>query len=156
MSVFTLARQPIRARKVTFAAAFVAVFAGSALITTSGVLFDSGLRAGIPPQRYADAAVVVTADQIASTEDGITQRFAERGPLPVARADDIARVPGVASVVPDVGISFSLTRTAQPTVPPLPYAGILAAAALVGWGAIAIPTRFALRPAAVAAMRVGD
>ncbi|WIX92196.1 hypothetical protein [Amycolatopsis sp. DG1A-15b] len=36
---------------------------------------------------------------------------------------------------------------------PLLYAGILA---LAGWGAIAVPTRFALRPAAVAAMRVGD
>jgi putative ABC transport system permease protein len=41
-------------------------------------------------------------------------------------------------------------------VPPLRYLGIVAAAALIGWGAIALPTRFALRPAAVAAMRVGD
>jgi putative ABC transport system permease protein len=62
----------------------------------------------------------------------------------------------LAALPPLVGISLSLTGTALPAVPPLVYAGILAAAALVGWGAIAIPTRFALRPAAVAAMRVGD
>jgi putative ABC transport system permease protein len=42
------------------------------------------------------------------------------------------------------------------TALPLLYAGILAAAALAGRGVIAVPTRFVLRPAAVAAMRVGD
>jgi putative ABC transport system permease protein len=42
------------------------------------------------------------------------------------------------------------------TALPLLCAGILAAAALAGWGAIAVPARFALRPAAAAAMRVGD
>ncbi|MFJ7217685.1 FtsX-like permease family protein [Amycolatopsis sp. NPDC098790] len=108
MSVFALARRNIRARKATFAAAFVAVFAGSALITASGVLLDSGLRAGIPPQRYAPAAVVVTAPQSESTEDGVGQRFAERVPLPVARAGEIARVPGVAAVVPDVSATVVL------------------------------------------------
>ncbi|NBH02348.1 ABC transporter permease, partial [Amycolatopsis sp. SID8362] len=62
----------------------------------------------------------------------------------------------LAALPPLVGISLGLTGTAMPTVPPLVYAGIVAAAALVGWGAIAVPTRFALRPAAVAAMRVGE
>ncbi|NBH12168.1 ABC transporter permease, partial [Amycolatopsis sp. SID8362] len=108
MSVFALARQSIRARKATFAAAFVAVFAGSALITASGVLLDSGLRAGIPPQRYAQAAVVVTAPQSESTRGDLEQRFAERVPLPVARAGEIARVPGVSAVVPDVSATVVL------------------------------------------------
>ncbi|WP_318307714.1 ABC transporter permease [Amycolatopsis solani] len=108
MSLFALARQNIRARKTTFAAAFVAVFAGSALITASGVLLDSGLRAGIPPQRYAPAAVVVTAPQTESTSDDVDQRFTERVPLAVARAGEIARVPGVAAVVPDVSATVVL------------------------------------------------
>jgi len=116
MSVFALAWQTIRARRSAFAAAFVAVFAGSALITASGVLLESGLRSGIPPQRYAAAAVVVTAQQSISTDDDVEQRFAERVPLPVARAADIARVPGVAAVVPDVSVPAGL-RGAAGSVP---------------------------------------
>jgi putative ABC transport system permease protein len=112
MSVFALARRTIRARRATFAAAFVAVFAGSALITASGILLESGLSAGIPPQRYAAAAVVVTAGQLASTEDGAGERYGERVPLPVARIADITRVPGAASVVPDVSTAASLRGAA--------------------------------------------
>ncbi|WP_410672173.1 FtsX-like permease family protein [Amycolatopsis sp. cmx-4-68] len=112
MSLFALARQTIRARRTAFAAAFVAVFAGSALITASGILLDSGLRSGIPPQRYAAAAVVVTAEQTMSVAGEPAQRFAERVPLPVARAADIARVPGVAAVVPDVSVRAGLRGTA--------------------------------------------
>jgi putative ABC transport system permease protein len=112
MSVFALARRTIRARRTAFAAAFVAVFAGSALITASGVLLESGLRSGVPPQRYAAAAVVVTAEQAVSTAQEPDQRFAERVPLPVSRAGDIARVPGVASVVPDVSVTAGLRGAA--------------------------------------------
>ncbi len=67
MSMFALAWKTIRARRTELAAAFVAVFAGSALITASGVLLESGLRSGVPPQRYAAAAVVITAEQTRST-----------------------------------------------------------------------------------------
>ncbi|WP_410614245.1 ABC transporter permease [Amycolatopsis sp. lyj-109] len=115
MSMFALAWQTIRARRTAFAAAFVAVFAGSALITASGVLLESGLRSGIPPQRYATAAVVVTAEQALSTADEPDQRFAERVPLPAARAADIARVPGVAAVVPDVSVRAGLRGPAGST-----------------------------------------
>jgi len=114
--MLSLAWQTIRARRTAFAAAFVAVFVGSALITASGILLDSGLRSGVPPQRYASAPVVVTAKQSISTAEGVEQRFAERVPLPVERADEIARVPGVASAVPDVSVAAGLQDGAG-TVP---------------------------------------
>jgi putative ABC transport system permease protein len=106
--MFSLAWQTIRARRAVFTAAFVAVFCGSALITASGVLLDSGERAGIPPERYAGAPVVVTAPQTVSTVNGMDQRFAERVPLPAGRADEIARVPGVRSAVGDVSVRAAL------------------------------------------------
>ncbi|ONI92466.1 peptide ABC transporter permease [Saccharothrix sp. ALI-22-I] len=102
--MFSLAWQTIRARRASFAAAFVAVFLGSALITASGVLLDSGVRAGIQPQRYAAAPVLVTAGQTVSTEVGVEQRFAERVPLPLGLVDEIARVPGVSEAVGDVSV----------------------------------------------------
>jgi putative ABC transport system permease protein len=106
--MFAFARQTIRARRGVFAAAFVAVFCGSALLTTSGVLLESGLSAGIAPQRYAAAPVVVTAPQAVSTKDGPDQRFAERVTLPAARADQIAQVPGVRAAVGDVSVRTGL------------------------------------------------
>lgn len=115
MSVFFLAQRTIRARTSAFAAAFVAVFAGSALITASGVLLESGLRGGLPPQRYAAAAVVVTAPQSMSVPGDVDQWFSERAPLPVARAADISRVPGVAAIVPDVSVT-AVVRGSGPVV----------------------------------------
>ncbi|GHF74071.1 putative ABC transport system permease protein [Amycolatopsis bartoniae] len=102
--MFSLAWKTIRARRGSFAAAFVAVFCGSALITASGVLLDSGLRSGIAPERYAAAPVVVAAGQDVS----FGQRFAERVPLSVERVADVARVPGVRAAVGDVSVQAGL------------------------------------------------
>jgi putative ABC transport system permease protein len=108
VSVFSLAWKTIRARRGSFAAAFVAVFCGAALITASGVLLESGISAGIAPQRYAGAPVVVTAPQTVSTKDGTDERFAERVTLPAAHVDEIARVPGVRAAVGDVSVQTGL------------------------------------------------
>ncbi len=116
IDVFSMAWRMIRARRGSFAAAFVAVFCGSVLITGSGVLLDSGLRAGAAPQRYATAPVVVTAQQVLPVTEDMDQRFAERVPLPVSRADEIARVPGVQSVVDDVTVRAGL-RSPGGTLP---------------------------------------
>jgi putative ABC transport system permease protein len=125
--VFSLSWQMIRAHRAGFAAAFVAVFFGSALITVCGVLIDSGQRAGIPPERYAAVPVVVTAPQSVTDKDGMAQRFAERVPLPASRAEAIARVPGVRSAIGDVSVQTGL-RTAGGTVPLVAH----------GWSAIGL------------------
>jgi putative ABC transport system permease protein len=108
VSVLSLAWRTIQGRKAGFVAAFVAVFCGAALITACGVLVDSGLRAGIPPQRYAAAPVVVAADQTAPVSGDTAQRFAERVPLPAADVDRIARVPGVRTAVGDVSVTVGV------------------------------------------------
>ncbi|GAB2785784.1 ABC transporter permease [Amycolatopsis magusensis] len=114
--MFSLAWQSIRNRRGAFAAAFVAVFFGSALITASGVLLESGLRAGMPPQRYATAPVVVTAIQSVPTPDGLSQRFGERVPLRAGLTEEIARVPGVQAAIGDVSVDVAL-RHGGGTVP---------------------------------------
>ena len=102
--MLSLAWQTIRARKAGFIAPFVAVFFGSVLITMAGVLLESGLRAGVPPQRYAPAAVVVTAPQAEAVKEDQDVRFAERVPLAANRVADIARVPGVRAAYGDVTV----------------------------------------------------
>jgi putative ABC transport system permease protein len=115
-SMFSLAWQTIRGRRVGFIAPFIAVFFGSVLITACGVLLDSGLRAGIPPQRYASAPVVVTAAQSPAGPHDVDARFSERVPLPEARVGQIAQVPGVRTAVGDVSVNSGL-RTPGTTRP---------------------------------------
>ncbi|GAB3881280.1 hypothetical protein GCM10029964_037100 [Kibdelosporangium lantanae] len=102
--MLSLAWQTIRARKAGFVAPFVAVFFGAVLITMAGVLLESGVRAGVPPQRYAPAAVVVTAPQAESVKDDMDARFAERVPLAAGRVADVARVEGVRAAYGDVTV----------------------------------------------------
>lgn len=115
-SMFFLAWQTVRGRRAGFAAAFIAVFFGSALITASGMAVDSGLRAGIPPQRYAWAPVVVSAAQSPPGQHDPDARFSERVPLPETRVGQIAQVPGVRAAVGDVSVTAGL-RTSETTVP---------------------------------------
>lgn len=115
-AMFSLAWQTIRGRRAGFVAAFIAVFFGSVLITACGVLLDSGLRAGIPPQRYTSAPVVVTAAQSPSGPHDLDARFSERVPLPETRVGQVARVPGVRAAVGDVSVTSGL-RTPETTLP---------------------------------------
>ncbi|AXB42860.1 ABC transporter permease [Amycolatopsis albispora] len=114
--MLSLAWRTIRARRGAFAAAFVAVFFGSALITASGVLLESGLRAGVSPLRYAAATVVVTAEQEVTTEDGLNQRFGDRVPLAADTAGRIAAVPGVRAAIGDVSVRAALRGGSFPLV----------------------------------------
>ncbi|GGP55130.1 FtsX-like permease family protein [Saccharothrix coeruleofusca] len=109
MSVRLLALASIRHRWGGFAGVFVAVLCASALITALGVLFESGLRAGVAPQRYAGAAVVVGGRQAVPDEAGIEVPLVERVPLP---ADAVGRV----AVVP--GVDRAIGETAVPVVVP--------------------------------------
>jgi putative ABC transport system permease protein len=107
--MLSLAWSMIRTRKGGFAAVFIAVFCGSAVITGSGILLDSGARIAVAPERYAGAAVVAGANQVLPVEgDDVDPRFAERVTLPADRAAEIAKVPGVRAAVGDVGFRIGV------------------------------------------------
>jgi putative ABC transport system permease protein len=126
------AKATIRHRKGPFVGMFVAVLFAAALVTALGVLFESGLRAGVPPQRYAGAAVVVGAQQSIPVEEDIDLPFSERVPLPTSVVDRVAGVPGVAKAVGD--LTVPVTIDGRPV-------------AAHGWSAAAI-TPFSLRDGA--------
>ncbi|MEW2622342.1 ABC transporter permease [Streptomyces sp. NPDC048106] len=113
------ALRTVRARKAGFLGAFVALMCAAALISACGSLLDTGLRGTIRTERYAATPLLVSADQnvhqtIVKHKHGKTKvkdkakPLAERAWLSERLRDRIARVPGVARVVPE------LTFPAQP------------------------------------------
>ncbi|WP_328298644.1 ABC transporter permease [Streptomyces sp. NBC_00435] len=58
-----LARAALRFRPAAFAGTFVALLMTVAIVSACGVLLETGIRAGVPPTRYAEVPVVVAADQ---------------------------------------------------------------------------------------------
>lgn len=107
--MFSLAWSTIRARRGGFVAAFVALFFGAAVITASGVLLESGLRSGVPAERYAAAAVVAGGGQSLDVPDNPSVPFAERVLLPTGTADQVARVPGVRKAVPERSVEVTVS-----------------------------------------------
>ncbi|ONI76013.1 ABC transporter permease [Actinosynnema sp. ALI-1.44] len=103
-----LAWKTIKGRRGGFVAAFIAVFCGSAAVTASGILLESGFGGGVATERYAAAAVVVGADQSLPLPEDIDPAFGERVTLPASRVADVAKVPGVASAVGDIGFAANL------------------------------------------------
>ncbi|GAB1509600.1 ABC transporter permease [Actinophytocola sp. KF-1] len=106
--MFEHAKATIRHRKGPFAGMFVAVLAAAALLTALGVLFESGLRSGVPPQRYAGAPVVVGAPQAIPVVEDLDQPYSERVPLPVGTVEEVAAVPGVAKAIGDVTVPVTV------------------------------------------------
>ncbi|MGW5707191.1 FtsX-like permease family protein [Amycolatopsis japonica] len=100
--MWDLAWQTTKTRLSGFVGAFVAILCGTALVAGCGVLMESGLRAGVPTQRYADAAVIVGGGQTVAPPgtgalDG--QQVAEQATVPVTLTGAITAVPGVRGVV---------------------------------------------------------
>ncbi|MFF4319967.1 FtsX-like permease family protein [Streptomyces sp. NPDC001568] len=58
-----LARAAVRFRPAAFVGTFVALFMTVAIVSACGILLESGLRASLPPTRYATVPVVIAADQ---------------------------------------------------------------------------------------------
>ncbi|MGI8451586.1 MAG: ABC transporter permease, partial [Streptosporangiaceae bacterium] len=106
--MLSLAVSMIRNHKAGLAGVFAAVLFGSAVMTACGILIESGLRGGFPPERYAAASVVVGAPHSLPVLGGQAQPYTERVPLPAGRIGQIARVPGVRTAVGDVGVAVSL------------------------------------------------
>ncbi|MGV9880897.1 FtsX-like permease family protein [Streptomyces sp. NPDC003006] len=104
-----LARAAVRFKPAAFAGTFVALMMASLIVAACGILLETGLRASVPPVRYAGAPVVAAADQEAHFATGSgAERSETATPLPDrARLDDslvakAAAVPGARTAVADV------------------------------------------------------
>ncbi|MCG0067806.1 MULTISPECIES: ABC transporter permease [Streptomyces] len=103
-----LARAAVRSRPASFAGTFVALMMAALIVSACGILLETGVRASVPPERYAKAPVVAAADQYARLVTGSGDSRAESAvPLPdrarldAALAGKAARVPGAVAAVPD-------------------------------------------------------
>ncbi|MFI5854794.1 ABC transporter permease [Streptomyces parvulus] len=103
-----LARAAVRFKPASFAGTFVALVMSALIVAACGILLETGVRASVPAERYANAPVVAAADQsarvVADTVDGPEETTF---PLPdTARVDAglaarAARAPGAAAAVAD-------------------------------------------------------
>ncbi len=108
MTVRDIARKTIKGRKAGFIGAFLAVLLASVLVTSLGVLVESGLRGGLPPQRYAGADVVVSGVQALPVAEDADIALPERVRLPADVVAAVADVPGVAEAAGDVNVPVSV------------------------------------------------
>ncbi|MEV7613590.1 FtsX-like permease family protein [Streptomyces sp. NPDC089799] len=101
-----LARAAVRFRPAAFVGTFVALLMTVAIVSACGILLESGARAALPPTRYADAPVVVAADQQVHLTVGSGEgAFTDSRPVPDRARLDAAlldRLSGVGRAVPDV------------------------------------------------------
>ncbi|MGC8919225.1 FtsX-like permease family protein [Streptomyces sp. PG2] len=136
-----LAREAVRFRPASFAGTFLALLMSALIVSTCGILLETGLRASVPPERYASAAVVAAADQNEYVVTGSGEdEEREATPLPdTARLDAglaarAAGVPGVAAAVADVTFPVRTAHAdAGSGVRELPVPGGVLTAH--GWGA---------------------
>ncbi|MET9261679.1 FtsX-like permease family protein [Amycolatopsis sp. NPDC004079] len=102
--MWSLALQTTKARLSGFVGAFIAILCGTALVAGCGILMESGLRAGVPTQRYAEAAVVVGGPQTTKppgADFGESEQISEQTTVPETLISKIAEVPGVRQAVPE-------------------------------------------------------
>ena len=95
-----LALLSARGRAGTFAGAFVALTASSAIVMAGAMPFESALRTQPPVERYAATAAVVTGQQIVGSDHDVV--LGERARVSSALAGRLAAVPGVRAAIADV------------------------------------------------------
>ncbi|GAB3981114.1 FtsX-like permease family protein [Actinoallomurus acanthiterrae] len=93
-----------RGRLGALVAIVCAVLGGTAFITATGVLAESGLRSHIPVERLADADVVVSGRQSVDQDEDLAEPLPERAVIPARLVHLLAGLPGVASSVGDVSL----------------------------------------------------
>ncbi|MGW6836700.1 FtsX-like permease family protein [Streptomyces sp. NPDC054949] len=113
-----LARAALRFRPAAFAGTFIALLLTVAIVSACGILLESGLRASVPPTRYAQAPVVVAADQRVHLRAGagegtyeVTAAVPERARVDAALLE---RLTPLGRTVPDV--SFPVRDDAGATL----------------------------------------
>ncbi|MEU0570716.1 ABC transporter permease [Nonomuraea sp. NPDC005983] len=106
---------------------FCTVLGGTALVTGTGVLAESGLRSHVAADRLAGADVVVTAPQTVHQDEDLSVALPERAVLPAALVSELASLPGVTSATGDLTFPVAVT---DPAVVPL---------AGHGWSSVTLP-----------------
>lgn len=104
--MWMLALRTLRFRKAGFAATFVAMFLGAAIVTACGGLMETGVRMAVAPQRLSGVPVVLTGQQAYGGE-----ALTERSRIDPAVLEAVRAVPGIAAVLPEV--SFPATVVAE-------------------------------------------
>ncbi|ANS65255.1 hypothetical protein SLINC_3031 [Streptomyces lincolnensis] len=100
-----LARAAVRFRPSGFVGTFVALAMAALIVSACGILLETGLRAAVPPDRYAAAPVVAAADQKAHYGHGdsaASEPVPDRARLDTSLVDRAASAPGVRTAVADV------------------------------------------------------
>src|SRR3954462_5046353 len=97
-----LALLSARGRLGTFAGAFVALAAASALVMAGGMPFQSALRNHPPVERYAGAAAVVTGQQVVGADHDVV--LGERARVSTSLVRRIGSVPGVRAAIGDLSV----------------------------------------------------
>ncbi|MFD9911079.1 ABC transporter permease, partial [Streptomyces sp. NPDC059063] len=100
-----LARAAVRFKPAAFVGTFVALMMASLIVSACGILLETGLRASVPPDRYAGAPVVAAADQqvhFGSGDNATTEQVPDRARLDAGLVAKAAAVPGARTAVADV------------------------------------------------------
>ncbi|HET6855743.1 MAG TPA: FtsX-like permease family protein [Streptomyces sp.] len=104
-----LARAAVRFRPAAFVGTFVALAMAALIVSACGILLETGLRASVPPVRYAAAPVVAAADQqvhltTGSGEDEteVSTSLPDTVRLDAGLVREAAAAPGAAAAVGDV------------------------------------------------------
>lgn len=100
-----LALRTLRFRTGSFVATFVALFFGATVVMACGGLLETGVRNNAPPQRLAQASLLVTGDRTFAgpkEDSGEEERdyvLAERVPLDAGLVERVRGLDGVRTVV---------------------------------------------------------
>ncbi|MER6948719.1 FtsX-like permease family protein [Nonomuraea sp. NPDC000554] len=121
---------------------FCTVLGGTALVTGTGVLAESGLRSHVTADRLAGADVVVTAPQTVPQDEDLPVALPERAVLPATLVSELASLPGVTSATGDLTFPVAVT---DPAVVPLGGHG---------WSSVTLPG--AVTISGVPPMRPGE
>lgn len=100
--MYRMAVRTLRYRKVSFVAAFLAMFLGAAMVMANGGLIETGIRTSVPPQELSGADIVVAGDQeydheVAGADEDEPVILSERVRVDDGLVDTIAGLPGVQS-----------------------------------------------------------
>ncbi|KQW03459.1 ABC transporter permease [Streptomyces sp. Root369] len=115
--MFHLAVRMAAHRITALLAVACAVLGGATLITTTGVLAESGLRSHLPPGRLAGADVVVAADQEFRPSGDLPIALPERATVPARLTGRLAGLPGVTAAVGAVDFPAALVDAHGRVVP---------------------------------------
>jgi putative ABC transport system permease protein len=112
-----LALQMARRRVAALLAVAAAVLGGTALITATGVLAESGLRSHVPAGRLAGADILVSAAQTVDAGTWPPAALPERGTVPAALVGRLGTVGGVAVAAGDISFPAALLDRTGRVVP---------------------------------------